>query len=161
MKRSKKDARTENLLENVARMCELLLIADSTVHDLAVDLCVTTSGVRNYLRHLRRADLVDVVGKTIFGNNRKCDRLRITKDRLAVAAMLKDLRDQPRTVDLNLLAKRELKKTLSSDKTRHVHKMRDDTLFMPKLAPEKPPGRHWLDLAFFGHGLAPSVASTA
>lgn len=158
MKPSKKDERSINLINRVERMCELLLVEDRTISELAIELCVTESGARNYLRHLRRAELVDVVGKKIFGKGQNFDLLRIKQDRAAIALMLKDLMEQPRTVNLNEHAARSLKQAMASDKTRHIHKMRDNAPFQPKIAPAGAPSRHWLDRAFFGDGLAPSVA---
>jgi predicted ArsR family transcriptional regulator len=161
MKPSKKDARTLALLERVEKMCELMLVADRTMCELAEALSVSTSGARNYMRHLRHADLVEVVGQRLYSKFVSYDLLRIKQDRPAIAAMLKDLREQPRTVDLHQRAKRALKQSLLSDKTRRLHMMKDDAPFLPKTAPAQPPGRHWMDLAMFGDGPAPSLAGSA
>lgn len=94
----KKTSRTRNLLGRVEQVCKLLLCQDMTNGELADSLCVTPSGMRNYLAHLRRADLVEIIGKKNFGKGNICDLLRIKRDEKAIEAMLKRLNDEPRQV---------------------------------------------------------------
>lgn len=157
-KPTKKTSRTRNLIGKVERMCELLLLEDRTMQELANELCVSKSGARNYMAHLKNAKLIEIVGEKRFGDGPNHEILRIKKDRVAIAAMLKALQEAPPTENLKVRATRSKIDAVRKDKTRHIHKMKDDQPFFPKIASAKPPGRYWLDTALFGSGSAPSIS---
>lgn len=157
----RKSSRTRNVLGKIERMCELLMIADRTMSELADELCASCSTARNYALHLKAADLIEVIGEKKFAGGSKHDLLRIKRDPVAIAAMLKSLQEQPSTANLKGLVATSKKKALAKDKTRHVHKMKDDAPWLPKIAPAEPPGRHWTDKAMFGDGPAPSLLFAA
>lgn len=151
---AKKASRTRNLLERVERLCKLLFEGDMTISEIAAALCVTTSSVRSYLAHPRQRNLIDVVGAKTFGRGKVHEVLRLKRDEAAVAAMLKDLHEAKNITGLTKTIRSTNIKKVAQDKTRRVHTMENDAVYLPKVAPAAAPARHWMDQFLFGDGPA-------
>lgn len=155
-----KTARTRNLIGRVERLCALLLEEDMTQGEIADDMCVSKSAVRNYLASAKAAGLISVVGTRCFGNKGQLHEiLRIKRDQPAIDAMMNELRESKNpTATINRIKATKKVNKMKQDKARKVHTLYDKPSSV-KMAPFKAPGRHYLDRALFGDGPARGVAA--